>query len=129
MASRQDALPADGLAHDDRSELRRVAPLVLVPDRPQARAEALLVPRERAHGGGWYGRAALGLAYYSQRLGRSDRPMLQARRIRRKLGSEDGTDEPDKPKGMHWSTYNRLLDQADELDDLGWIRVLGLSPP
>ena len=20
-------------------------------------------------------------------------------------------DEPDKPKGMHWSTYNRLLDQ------------------
>ena len=51
--------------------------------------------------------------------------MLQARRIRRKLGSEDGTDEPDKPKGMHWSTYNRLLDQANELDDLGWIRALG----
>jgi hypothetical protein len=29
---------------------------------------------------------------------------------------------------MHWQTYNRLLDQADELDDLGWIRALGLSP-
>ena len=75
-------------------------------------------------GGGWYGRAALGLAYYSQRLSRPDRPMLRARRIRRKLGSEDGTDEPDKPKGMHWATYNRLLDQADELDDLGWEYVI-----
>jgi hypothetical protein len=71
--------------------------------------------------------AALGLAYYSQRLSRSDRPMLRAQRIRRRLGSEDGMDEPAKPKGMHWQTYNRLLDQADELDDLGWIRTLGLS--
>ena len=24
-------------------------------------------------------------------------------------------DEPDKPKGMHWATYNRLLEQADEV--------------
>ena len=76
-------------------------------------------------GGGWYGRAALGLAYCSQRLGRSDRPMLRAPRIRRKLGSEDGMDEPDKPKGMHWSTYNRLLDQPDELDEMGWGYVVG----
>jgi len=34
-------------------------------------------------------------------------------------------DDPDKPKGMHWSTYNRLLDQADELDDRGWGCVIG----
>jgi len=33
--------------------------------------------------------------------------------------------EPDKPKGMHWSTYNRLLDQADELDERGWGYVMG----
>jgi hypothetical protein len=26
---------------------------------------------------------------------------------------------------MHWSTCNRLLDQADELDDRGWISALG----
>ena len=39
-----------------------------------------------------------------------------------------GMDEPDKPKGMHSATYNWLLDRAEELDDLGWIRVLGLSP-
>ncbi len=82
-------------------------------------------PVKGREGGGWYGRAALGLAYYSQRLGRSERPHLRAQRIRRRLGSEDGMDEPDKPKGMHWATYNRLLEQADELDDEGWFTVLG----
>ena len=76
-------------------------------------------------GGGWYGRRAIGLTYYSQRLSDSDRPMLRAQRIRRKLGSDDGTDEPEKPNGMHWATYNRLLDRADELDDLGWMSALG----
>jgi hypothetical protein len=76
-------------------------------------------------GGGWYGRNALGLTYYSQRLSRSDRPMLRAQRIRRKLGSDDGMDEPEKPNGMHWTTYNRLLDRADELDELGWISAFG----
>ena len=60
-----------------------------------------------------------------QRLSDSDRPMLRAQRIRRKLGSDDGTDEPEKPNGMHWVTYNRLLDQADELDDRGWMSALG----
>lgn len=34
-------------------------------------------------------------------------------------------EEPDKPKGMHWATYNRLLDQSDELDDEGWMSALG----
>jgi hypothetical protein len=41
------------------------------------------------------------------------------------MGSEDGMDEPDKPNGMHWSTYNRVLDQADELDDLGGLSAVG----
>jgi hypothetical protein len=85
-------------------------------------------PVQGRTGGGWYGRRAIGLTYYSQRLSRSDRPMLRAQRIRRKLGSDDGTGEPEKPNGMHWATYNRLLDRADELDDLGWIRTMGLSP-
>jgi hypothetical protein len=34
-------------------------------------------------------------------------------------------DEPEKPNGMHWATFNRLLDQADELDELGWMNALG----
>ena len=33
-------------------------------------------------GGGRYGRRAIGLAYYSQRLSRSDRPVLRAQRPR-----------------------------------------------
>jgi hypothetical protein len=33
--------------------------------------------------------------------------------------------EPGKPNGMHWTTYNRLLDQADDLDDMGWGYVMG----
>ena len=76
----------------------------------------------------WISRKALRVRYLTQRLGESDRLLLRAQRIRQRLGSEDGMDEPAKPKGMHWATYNRLLEQADELDDLGWIRTLGLSP-
>ena len=26
---------------------------------------------------------------------------------------------------MHWSAYNRLRDQVDELDDRGWMSALG----
>jgi hypothetical protein len=26
---------------------------------------------------------------------------------------------------MHWTTYNRLLDEADELDERGWMSALG----
>ena len=74
-------------------------------------------PASGRDGGGWYGRTALSLAYYSQRPARSDRPMLRTQHIRRKLGSDDGTDEPEKPNGMYWATYNQLLDQADKLDD------------
>jgi len=59
------------------------------------------------------------------RLGRADRPMLRAQRIRRQLGSEDGLDEPDEPKGKHWSTYNRLLDRADEPVDPDWGCLMG----
>ena len=61
-------------------------------------------------------------AFISPRLSRSDRPMLRAQRMR---GSDDGMGEPDKPNGMHWATYNRLLDRADELDDRGWMSALG----
>jgi hypothetical protein len=29
---------------------------------------------------------------------------------------------------MHWATYDRLLDQADELDERGWMSALGGLP-
>jgi hypothetical protein len=46
-------------------------------------------------------------------------------RAQRKLGSDDGMGDPEKPNGMHWSTYNRLLDRPDELDDLGGLSAVG----
>ena len=64
-------------------------------------------------------------AFIVQPLSDSDRPMLRAQRIRWKLGSDDGMGEPEKPNGMHWTTYNRLLDRADELDELGWMSAFG----
>jgi hypothetical protein len=36
--------------------------------------------------------------------------------------------DPGKPNGMHWATYNRLLDRADELDERGWMSALGGLP-
>jgi hypothetical protein len=36
--------------------------------------------------------------------------------------------EPEKPNGMHWATHNRLLYEADELDDRGWMSALGGLP-
>ena len=54
--------------------------------------------------------------------------MLRAQRNRRELGNDDSTGGPNKPNSMHWEPYYRLLDQADELDGLGWIRALGPSP-
>ena len=36
--------------------------------------------------------------------------------------------EPEKPNGIHWTTYNRLLDRADELDERGWMSALGGLP-
>ncbi|MFL2936971.1 MAG: hypothetical protein ACJZ7Z_09600 [Myxococcota bacterium] len=30
-----------------------------------------------------------------------------------------------KRNGMHWTTYNRPLDEADEANDRGWSSALG----
>ena len=50
------------------------------------------------------------LAYSSQRDRFPDRHALRADRVRKKLGWELGkfTISHDKPKGMHWKTFNRL---------------------
>lgn len=61
----------------------------------------------------------LGLAYYSERLSRSGRPMLRARGHTRPLSQNlvgmDGLGDPDKSEGMRGSTYNRLTDLAAAL--------------
>ncbi len=56
-----------------------------------------------------------GLAYSSQRENAIDRNLRRARKIARKLVSQDYTitSSPDKPKRMRWRTYQGLLSDAN----------------
>jgi hypothetical protein len=50
------------------------------------------------------------LAYASQQESAHERGLLKAQRIRVRLGGTANMldDYPEKPKGMHWQTYERL---------------------
>lgn len=52
-----------------------------------------------------------GLEYQSTRTARDSKPYEQADRVRRRLGWCAGVANPpgDRPKGMHWITYSRLM--------------------
>ena len=56
-------------------------------------------------------RRCLGLRYRSQDQTDSDRHFSQAHKLEGRL---DG--DRDRPKGMHWRTYHRLLDQINDHD-------------
>ncbi len=58
-------------------------------------------------------RRCYGLAYESQREGAGGRAVSRMQAIRRRLGGEAGLAYPfpEKPKGMHWQTYTKLLDE------------------
>jgi len=58
------------------------------------------------------------LAYESQREDRAYRLMRKAQKIRRRLGGSLALESPfpDKPKGMHWNTYRRLLREIEEAE-------------
>jgi len=51
------------------------------------------------------------LAYASDRIAKGDKPFRRANEVRRRLGWGGGVASPpgDKPKGMHWTTYSRLM--------------------
>jgi hypothetical protein len=55
------------------------------------------------------------LAYASQQEGPQTRGISQAQKIRTRLGGSGDLSEPfpAKPKGMHWTTYERLEARAD----------------
>ena len=51
------------------------------------------------------------------------RAATRALKIRERLGGRGGIDDPfpAKPKGMHWKTYGRLVDEAEQMEVL-WTR-------
>jgi len=55
------------------------------------------------------------LVYESQRESRTRRLHRKARKIRRRLGGEPDLNHPipEKPKGMHWRTYERLRQEEE----------------
>lgn len=59
------------------------------------------------------------LAYQSQREPSAMwRALARAQKLRQRYGGSGSMDEefPDKPRGMHWKTYDRILKQADRLE-------------
>jgi hypothetical protein len=63
------------------------------------------------------------LAYKSQRESMDDRAHKRANKIRDKLNWPRGILNPtgDKPKGMHWTTYCRLLSMHNEYSNQIWL--------
>ena len=67
-------------------------------------------------------------AYRSQSESASDRACRRMHKIRNRLtGGEGASDMPDKPLGMHWSTYNRLADEHAEQESR-WAAAILSSP-
>jgi hypothetical protein len=63
------------------------------------------------------------LTYGSQQESRADRLMRKARKIRERLGLGDSLTELIlfKPKNMHQKTFDRLCEEAEQAENLGWI--------
>ena len=75
-------------------------------------------------------RHCCGLAYASQQESPRTRGISQAQKMRERLGGSANLMEPfpDKPKGMHWSTYEGLRARAEAAENssnallMEWIR-------
>ena len=72
-------------------------------------------------------RQALGLTYRSCRETAADRALRKAQKILcDRLGGTGVLDEVHyipKPKGMHWKTFYRLRDAAEEASDRSWLEM------
>lgn len=62
------------------------------------------------------------LAYDSQNEAAHSRALGRTQAIRMKLGGSPSLLEPfpAKPKGMHWATYSRLKERAEEAESRSW---------
>jgi hypothetical protein len=72
-------------------------------------------------------RHCCGLAYESQQLATRDRLISSARKIRMQLGGGPSLFDPfpDKPRGMHWSTYDRLRARAQASEARSYSFLIG----
>jgi hypothetical protein len=61
----------------------------------------------------------LGLRYTSQSLSMAERWRYRAGVLFRRAGCDVSDDYYYKPKWMRWATFNRLIDEAEELEDAG----------
>jgi len=63
------------------------------------------------------------LTYGSQQENRMDRSFRKAGNIRKRLGGNGSPLDlfPWKPKYMHWKTYWRLREDAQKLENQGWV--------
>ena len=66
-------------------------------------------------------RVCAGISYESQRHSSEKRKLVRAQRIRVELGgaAENFGPLPDRPFGMHWSTYERRIEKISELEEAG----------
>ena len=86
--------------------------------------------RTKLYGGKYFRcRKCLNLCYETQLEDKSSRLMSAMYKIRHRLGDYNGLDDwfPDKPKGMHWKTYNALYERYRALDshlNLAWMKRL-----
>jgi hypothetical protein len=59
------------------------------------------------------------LAYQSQHEAPYQRALSKAQKFRQRLGGSPCTDDPfpEKPKGMHWRTYDRFVERGEAFDE------------
>ncbi|MBI5557210.1 MAG: hypothetical protein HY885_06185 [Deltaproteobacteria bacterium] len=62
------------------------------------------------------------LTYESQQEGPAVRILIKSQKIRKRLGGSGATGDlfPAKPKNMHWKTYWRLRNEAEQAENLSW---------
>jgi hypothetical protein len=65
------------------------------------------------------------LTYASQQVQYYERLMNKASAIRERLGGSINLSLPfpEKPKGMHWGTYQRLREEAKQANRLSWLLI------
>jgi hypothetical protein len=67
------------------------------------------------------------LTYSTQRERARDRHLRAANRLRRSLGGEPGVQSEfgPRPKGMHWRTYDRIIDEIERREALALAELAG----